>query len=94
MPHGKTQFFPVGIVKPVDEQKQKLIVDGKPAYQLPEPSDSLINALQMADPDSFPNVWTLLTIGCVSPTGSTEAERAALGIRRLKTPYRYTMNGS
>ena len=50
--------------KLVDEQKQ-LRVDGKPGYQLSEPSDSYINALQMADPDSFPNIRTLLTIGCV-----------------------------
>ena len=94
MPHGKTQFFPVSIVKSVDEQKQKLRVDGKPAYQLPEPSDGFVNALQMADPDSFPNVRTLLTTGCVSPTGSTEVDRAASGIRRFKTLYRSAMNGS
>ena len=54
-------------IKPVDEQKQKLRVDGKPAYQLSEPSVSFINALQMADPDSFPNIRKLLTIGCVPP---------------------------
>ena len=51
-------------IKPVDEQNQKLRGDGKPAYQLPGPSDSIINALHMADPDSFPNIQTLLTIGC------------------------------
>ena len=32
-------------IEPVDEQKQKLRVDGKPAWQLSEPSDSFINAL-------------------------------------------------
>ena len=72
-------------IKPVDEQKQKLRVDGKPANQLSEPSDSFINALQMAYLDSFPNIRKLLTIGCISPIGSTEAERAAFGIRQLKT---------
>ena len=77
-----------------DEQKQKLRVDGKPANQLSEPSDSFINALQMAYLDSFPNIRKLLTIGCVSPIGSTEAERAASGIRRLKTPYWSTMSDS
>ena len=81
-------------IKPVDEQKQKLRVDSKPAYQLLEPSDNFINALQMADPDSFPNIRTLLTIGCVSLIGSTETGCAASGIRRLKTPYRSTMNDS
>ena len=48
----------------------------------------------MADPDSFPNIRKLLTTGCVSPIGSTEAERAASGIRRLKTPYWSTMSDS
>ena len=66
-------------------------VDDKPEYQFPEPSDSFINALQMAEPDSFPNIRTLLTIGCVSPIGSTDAERAVSGVRWLKTPYRSTM---
>ena len=48
----------------------------------------------MADPDSFPNIRTLLTIGCVSAIGSAKAERAAPGIRRLKTSYRSTMSDS
>ena len=68
-------------VKPVDEQKQKLRVDGKPVKELSEPSASFINALQMTDPDSFPSIRKLLTIGCVTPIDSTEAERAASGIR-------------
>ena len=80
--------------KPVDEQKQKLRVDGKPMYQLSEPSDSFIIVLQMADPDSFPNIRTLLTMGCVSPVGSNEPQPAASGIRRLKTSYRSTMSDS
>ena len=67
-------------------------VDSEPAYQLPDPSDSFINALQMADPDSFPNIRTLLTTGCVSRIGSTKAERAVSGIQRLKIPYRSTMS--
>ena len=81
-------------IKPVDEPKKKSRVDDKPAYQFPEPPESFINALQMADPDSFPNIRTLLTIGCVSPIGSAEAEREPSGIRRLKTPYRSTMSDS
>ena len=43
-------------IKPADEQKQKLKADGKPAYQLSEPSDSFINALEMEDSDSFLNI--------------------------------------
>ena len=48
----------------------------------------------MADPDNFPNIWTLLTIGCVSAIGWIEAELATSGIQRLKTPYRSTMSDS
>ena len=48
----------------------------------------------MADPDSLPNIRTLLIVGCVSPIGSTEAERAVAGIRQLKTPYSSTMSDS
>ena len=78
--------------KPLDEQKPKLKADVKPPYQLSEPSDSFINALQMEDPDNFPNIRTLLTTGCVSPIGSTEAKRAVSDMRRLKMPYRSTMS--
>ena len=79
-------------IKPVDEQKQKLRVDGKPPCQLPQPSDSFIKAFQMADPDSFPNIRTLLS--CVSSIGSNEGELPASGIRQLKTPYRSKMSDS
>ena len=66
--------------------------DGKKAYQVVEPPDGLLDSLKLADKDLFPNIRRLLIIGCVSPIGSTEAERAASGIRRLKTPYRSTMS--
>ena len=33
----------------------------------------------------------MLILGANSPFGSTEAERAASGIRRLKTPYQRTV---
>ena len=48
--------------------------------------------MEVADIDCYPNIRQLLVIGCVSPIGSTEAERAASGIRRLKTPYRTAMS--
>ena len=57
-------------------------VDGKPAYQPPEPSNSFLNTLPVTDPDSFPDIRTRSTIGCFSPIGSTEAESAASGIER------------
>ena len=33
----------------------------------------------------------MLALGATSPIGSSEAKRAALGIRKLKTPYESTM---
>ena len=56
-----------------------------------ELQDSLIDMLKYANRDCFPNIRILLAIGCISPIRSTEAERAASGVRRLKTPYRATM---
>ena len=63
-------------------------VDGKASYSVKDPPDSFLESLEVADIDCYPNIRQLLVIGCVSPIGSTEAERAASGIRRLKTPYR------
>ena len=74
-------------------QLMKIKKNCKLTYQLLEPSDSFINALQMADPDSF-SLFDYLTIDCVSPVGSTQVERPASGIRRLKMPYRSTMSNS
>ena len=56
-----------------------------------ESQDSFIDMLKYADCDCFPNVGILLAIGCISPIGSTEAERAARSVRWVKTPYRATM---
>ena len=53
--------------------------------------DSIIKMLKFADLDLFPNLRRLLLIGGVSSIGSTEAERAASRIRRLKTDFRSTM---
>ena len=72
-------------------EKSRLRCDGRQAYVVPEPPDSLLDALRAADPDTFPSIRRLLVIGCISPIGSFEAERAASGVRRLKTAYRSTM---
>ena len=56
-----------------------------------ESQDSFTDMLKYADCDCFPNVGILLAIGCISPIGSTEAERAARSVRWVKTPYRATM---
>ena len=45
----------------------------------------------MVDTDFFPNICQLLILGANSLFGSTEAERAASDIRRLKTPYQSTV---
>ena len=81
-------------IKPVDEPKKnrELMINLRTNFQSHQ--RALLIALQMADPDRFPNIRTLLTIGCVSPIGSAEAEREPSGIRRLKTPYRSTMSDS
>ena len=60
-------------------------VDGKHAYHLVDASDSLVGTLNLADGDNHPNIRKLLERASVSPIGSTEAERVASGIRRLKT---------
>ena len=53
--------------------------------------DSIIETLEFADLDFFPNIRWLLLIGVVSSIRSTEAERAASGMRRLTTAFRSTM---
>ena len=63
----------------------------KASKESKESQDSFIDMLKYADRDCFPNIPIVLAIGRISPIGSTEAERAASGVRRLKTPYRATM---
>ena len=65
-------------------------VDGKQQYQI-DPPDGLLETTSLADYDLFPNLKKLLVIVCIPPVGSTEADRAASGVRRLKTPFRSTM---
>ena len=54
-------------------------------------TNSLLETISLADYDVFPSIKKLLVTGCISPIGSTEAERAASGFRRLKTPFYSTM---
>ena len=61
------------------------------------PSDKhpakLLECLQQADEDQFPNVKQLLRIGCSTlPVGSAEAERSFSAFRRLKTYLRSRMS--
>ena len=55
-------------IKPVDEQKQTLRVDGKPAHPLSEPSDSFINALKTPYPSAHSDIfrfWSDITLNIV-----------------------------
>ena len=66
--------------KPIKKFKR---IDGKDCYMLEEPTDSLIETLNATDKNCFPNIYKVLEIPCISPLASTEAERAASGIKRL-----------
>ena len=72
--------------------KTRKRVDGKPGFTLEDPPDGVNEASNFADTDFFPNIRKLLILGATSSIGSTEAERTASGIRRLKTPYRSIMS--
>ena len=63
----------------------------KASKESKELQDSFIGMLNYANCDCFPNIRILLAIGCISLIESTEAERAASGVRRLKIPYRAAM---
>ena len=45
----------------------------------------MIEALNFADTDFFPNISKLFILEATFPTGSTEVEKAASGIKQLKT---------
>ena len=71
--------------------KKKKRIDGRAASELNEPTDGFLGAVKLDDRDSFQNIRLFLTIGCILPIGSTEAERAVSGVSRIKTPYRLTI---
>ena len=48
-------------------------------------SPNLTECLEHADEDIFPNIHTLLRIGCTLPVGSWDAERSFPCLRRVKT---------
>ncbi|XP_021375337.1 52 kDa repressor of the inhibitor of the protein kinase-like [Mizuhopecten yessoensis] len=57
----------------------------------PASSLNLVDCLDNADEDVFPNLNTLLRIGCILPVGSCEAERSFSCLRRLTTYLRNRM---
>ena len=48
-------------------------------------SPNLTECLEHADEDIFPNIRTMLRIGCTLPVGRCEAERSFPCMRRVKT---------
>ena len=52
--------------------------DGESSYAITDPPDSLLEALQCANEDFFPNICPLFIIACLSPIGSAEAEEHPL----------------
>ena len=52
---------------------------------------SLMECLEIADDDIFPNIRTLLMIGCILLVSSCEAERSFSCLRRVKTCLRNRM---
>ena len=52
---------------------------------------SFLKTLNFADTDLFPNIRKALILGATFPIRSTETERAASGMIRLKTSYQSTM---
>ena len=73
---------------PTAKKAKEARVNGKKLYNIVEPPDTFLEALKYAEPDFYPNIRQLLIIECVSPISFAEAESAASGVRRLKTPYR------
>ena len=63
----------------------------KSAYIAENPPNSFVDVLKVADLDFFPNIRKLMLIGETSPISFSEVERAASGIRTLKTAFRNTM---
>ena len=59
--------------------------------KIPSLPSNLLEALSTCDVDTFPNIHSLLVIGCTLPVTSAEAERSFSLIRRLKTYLRSTM---
>ena len=53
--------------------------------------DSLAKAIKECDKLKFPNVFTLIKIGCTLPVTSAECERSFSAMRRLRTWLRSTM---
>ena len=51
----------------------------KHAYNFDKASDSFVGTINLADGDNYPNRRKLLKTTSISPTGSTEGERAASG---------------
>ena len=54
--------------------------------------DNLFKALKLCEKEKFPNIFTLIKIGCTLPVTSAECERSFSAMRRLRTWLRSSMN--
>ena len=64
----------------------------KPGFILQNGPDGIIETLNFADTDFFPNIRKLLILGATSAIALTEVEKPTSGIKRLKTPYLSTVS--
>ncbi|XP_068209103.1 52 kDa repressor of the inhibitor of the protein kinase-like [Palaemon carinicauda] len=53
---------------------------------------NLRECIRLCDPDIYLNIYELLAFGCVSPVGSSTAERSFSALRRVKTYLRNRMS--
>ena len=67
------------------------LVDDKSPYIVESPPDSFVDVLKAVNVDFFQNIKKLLLIGATFPILFLEEERAASGIRKLKTTFPNTM---
>ena len=67
------------------------LVDDKSPYIVESPPDSFVDVLKAVNVDFFQNIKKLLLIGATFPIIFLEEERAASGIRKLKTTFPITM---
>ena len=68
------------------------LVDDKSPYIVESPPDSFVDVLKAVNIDFFSqNIKKLLLVGATFPILFLEEERAASGIRKLKTTFPITM---
>lgn len=80
---------PASLGNELQRWRQYWQMKGSESEEVPS---TMKEALPHADEDAFPNVRTLLLLGCTMPITSAEAERSFSLFRRLKTHLRSRMS--